>query len=247
MMRTAWYPVFHREMLLFRHKLLQMSYLVSAMVTPMIYLATFGFGLGRDVRIQGTSYLGFLLPGLVAMTSMNNSYNWVATSLNLNRLYMKTFQVLVQAPISAAAILTGEVLAAMVKGLFASALIMALGFATGSLAVTPLLLVALLMNCYLFANLGVIVGMRTKSHEDIGVYSNFLIMPMAFLGGTFFRVDHMPNVLRAVVYLLPLTHTNILIRKHSMDLEAWIALAVLSACAIGFTAYAMHLIRNYSE
>ena len=243
----GWYPVFHREMLLFRRKLLHMSYLVSAMVTPIIYLVTFGFGLGRDVRVQGQSYLAFLLPGLVAMTSMNNSYNWVATNLNLNRLYTKTFQVLVQSPVSAASILSGEVLAAMVKGLFASVLIMIVGFAAGSFSVTPIFVAALLINCYLFANLGVIVGMRTKSHEDIGVYSNFIIMPMAFLSGTFFQVDRMPAALKGLIYLLPLTHANVLIRKQAMDQQAWIALLVMSVCAAVFTGYALHLIRHYSE
>ena len=242
-----WYPVFLREMLLFRHKLLHVSYLVSAMVTPVIYLVTFGFGLGSNVRIQGNTYLGFLLPGLVAMTSMNNSYGWVATSLNLNRLYLRTFQVLVQAPIRAGSILIGEVLAAMVKGLFASILIIAIGYIAGSFSMSRVFILALLINCFLFANLGVIVGMRSKSHEDTGTYSNFLIMPMAFLSGTFFQVDRMPRALKAIVYILPLTHTNILIRKQVMDSQAWGALAALCGYAIVFSVFALGLIRRYNE
>ena len=123
-----WYPVFLREMLLFRRKLLKVGYVFSAMVTPIIYLLVFGYGLGRSVRLNGGDYLSFLIPGLVAMSSMNNSYSWVASALNLNRLYFKTFQVLVQAPIPSSAIMLGEVLAGMVKGLFASLLIILVGF-----------------------------------------------------------------------------------------------------------------------
>lgn len=242
-----WYPVFLREMLLFRRKLLHASYLVSAMVTPVIYLVTFGFGLGRDVRVQGQSYLGFLVPGLIAMTSMNNSYSWVATNLNLNRIYLRTFQVLVQAPIGTSSILIGEVLAAMVKGLFASVLIICIGYIAGSFSITWVFIVALVVNCFLFANLGVIVGMLSKSHEDTGTYSNFFIMPMAFLSGTFFQIDRMPAALKAIVYVLPLTHTNILIRKLRMDTQGWMAFLVLAVYSVVCWLWAWHLIRRYNE
>ncbi len=248
MNRSGWYPVFLREMLLFRRKLLKLGYLFSAMISPIIYLIAFGFGLGRKVNMGGMDYLSFLIPGLVAMSSMNNSYTWVANSLNLNRLYFKNFQVFIQAPVSSGAIMIGEVLAGMVKGLFASALIMIIGliFAPGfHLSIT--FLFTLLLNCFLFSNLGVITGMLAKSHEDTATYSNFFIMPMAFFSGTFFTIDKMPGVLKAVVYCLPLTHTNILIRKTSLDLEALISLTVLIICALVFFLYGSRLIRNYSE
>jgi len=246
--RWGWYPVFLREMLLFKRKLLRLGYVASAMVTPIIYLVTFGLGLGRSVTVQGGSYLSFLIPGLTAMTSMNNSYNWVANALNLNRLYFKTFQVLVQAPIKPSSILLGEILAGMVKGLFASVLIIAVGFLTApDFRVSTWFFLALLLNCFLFANLGVIVGMRAESHEDTGVYSNFFIMPMAFLSGTFFHIDRMPSILKAAIYVLPLTHTNILIRKTVWDQQAWTSLAVLMLYALAFFVYGAALIRRYNE
>lgn len=174
MITSGWYPIFLREMLLFRRKLLRLGYLFSAMVVPIIYLIAFGLGLGRNVQIQGTDYLTFLIPGLVAMSSMNNSYTWVASALNLNRLYFKTFQVFVQAPISPSSIMIGEVMAGMVKGLFASGLILLVGFiASRGFTVTPFFIGILLLNCFLFASLGVITGMITKSHEDISTYNNF--------------------------------------------------------------------------
>jgi len=248
MISLGWYPIFFREMLLFRRKLLKLGYLFSAMVVPIIYLAAFGIGLGRSVQIQGTDYLSFLIPGLVAMSSMNNSYTWVASALNLNRLYFKTFQVFVQAPIQPSSIMIGEVLAGMVKGLFASVLIMLTGLLTpSSFSVGPIFIVTLLLNCFLFASLGVITGMIAKSHEDTSTYNNFFIMPMAFFTGTFFPVDRMPMVLKWIVCVFPLTHTNILIRKSALDSEGVISLAVLICYSVVFFAYGSRLIRNYSE
>ena len=248
MIAEGWYPIFLREMLLFRRKLIKVGYLFSAMLVPIVYLLTFGLGLGRNVQMQGTDYLSYLIPGLVAMSSMNNSYTWVASSLNLNRLYFKTFQVFVQAPIQPSAIMVGEVLAGMVKGLFASGLILIVGFATArDLSIAPLFIVTLLLNCFLFASLGVITGMITTSHEDTATYSNFFILPMAFFSGTFFPVDRIPEPLRILVSVLPLTHTNIVIRQSAADSAVWASLAVLFLYAIAFFVIGARLIRNYSE
>jgi ABC-2 type transport system permease protein len=248
MSTAGWYPIFLREMLLFRRKLLKLGYLFSAMVVPIIYLAAFGLGLGRSVQIQGVDYLSYLIPGLVAMSSMNNSYTWVASALNLNRLYFKTFQVFVQAPIHPSSIMIGEVLAGMVKGLFASVLILLAGLLTpSSFSVGPVFIGTLLLNCFLFSSLGVVTGMVAKSHEDTSTYNNFFIMPMAFFTGTFFPVDRMPMVLKWIVYVFPLTHTNILMRKTEMDGEGLISLAILVLYAVGFFWYGSRLIRKYSE
>jgi Nod factor-specific ABC transporter NodJ protein len=248
MITADWYPVFLKEILHFRRKLLKLGYIFSAMIVPIIYLVAFGLGLGRRVNISGVDYMSFLIPGLVAMSSMNNSYSWVASSLTLNRLYFKTFQIFVQAPIRPSAIMAGEVLAGMAKGLFASSLIILVGFiASAKFSISWIFLITLLLNCFLFANLGVIIGMRAKSHEDTSTYSNFLIMPMAFFSGTFFPVDKIPVLLKTIVYIMPLTHTNIVIRKTSLDAEAWISLGVLLVYSLIFFIYGSKLIREYNE
>jgi ABC-2 type transport system permease protein len=245
---NGWYPIFLREMLLFKRKLFKLGYLFSAMVVPVIYLITFGLGVGSSMQMQGTDYLTFLIPGLVAMSSMTNSYTWVASALNLNRLYFKTFQVLVQAPITPFSIMIGEVMAGMAKGLFASILIIVVGLvAAPGFHISWLLLLTLIINCFLFACLGVIVGMITKSHEDTSTYNNFLIMPMSFFSGTFFPVSRMPKILQEAISIFPLTHTNILIRKSALDSEGILSLAILIAYTIAFFFLGSRLIRQYSE
>ena len=247
-MTLEWYPIFLREMLLFRRRLLRLGYLFSAMVVPIIYLFAFGLGLGSRVQMGGMDYLSYLIPGLVAMSSMNNSYTWVASNMNLNRLYFKTFQLFVQAPIHSSSIMVGEVLAGMVKGLFASVLLIVVGlFSSSRFFITGLFMVTLLLNCFLFASLGVITGMVSKSHEDTATYSNFFIMPMAFFSGTFFPVDRMPDVLKAVIYVLPLTHANIVIRKSALDPEGILSLLILVGYAAAFFLYGSARIRKYSE
>ncbi|GAB5047403.1 ABC transporter permease [Thermodesulfovibrio sp. TK110] len=246
---TDWYPVFIKEMLQFKRKLLRLGYIFSAMMAPIIYLVTFGLGLGRTVKLsEGTDYLTFLLPGLVAMSSMNNSYSWVASSLNLSRLYFKTFQVYIQSPIKPFSIMIGEVLAGMVKGLFASLLIIAVGFVVPSkFSINLIFVLTLLLNCFMFACLGVITGMITKSHEDTATYSNFFIMPMAFFSGTFFSLDRIPMIFKPIIYIMPLTHTNILIRKTFIDTEGVVSLFVIIFYCVSFFLIGSFLMKRYSE
>lgn len=244
----GWYPIFLRDMLLFKRRLLRLGYLFSAMVVPVIYLITFGLGLGRGFVVGSQDYLTFLIPGLVAMSSMNNSYTWVATSLNLNRLYFKTFQIFIQAPISSSAILLGHILAGMVKGLFASSLIVIVGlllnprFGLGFTFVTVMVL-----NSFVFACLGVITGMITKSHEDTATYSNFFIMPMAFFSGTFFPIENIPYFLKPFIYLMPLTYTNHAIRGYLLDPKTIGHIFVMLLFGALFFFLALRLISNYRE
>jgi Nod factor-specific ABC transporter NodJ protein len=246
--RLEWYPIFLREMLLYRRRLLRVGYLISTMVVPIVYLIAFGFGLGSSVQMQGAKYIDFLIPGLVAMSSMINSFTWVANALNLDRLYFKTFQVFVQSPINPSSIMIGEVLASVVKGVITSVFIIIVGFLTSpGFSMTAYFVVGLLLNCFLFANLGVISGMLSRSHEDIGTYSNFFILPMAFFGGTFFPVESVPGFLRAVIYILPLTHTNLLMRKTALDGGALASLLVLVVYSMALLLYGTRAIRRYSE
>lgn len=244
-----WYPIFLREIILFKRKLFKLGYLLSTMMIPIIYLIVFGLGLGRGVQIfSGKDYLDFLIPGLVAMSSMTNSYNWIANSVNLGKLYFKTFQIFIQVPVSSFSIVWGEVLSGMVKGLFAASLIIVVGLLTTSKSfITFPFLIALILNCFLFASLGFTVGMLSKSHEETASYFNFFILPMAFFCGTFFPIDRIPQVFKPIVYVLPLTYTNILIRKESFDLESFIALLVLLLYSTFCFSWGATLIKHYSE
>lgn len=240
--------IFLKDMLLFQRRLLRLGHVISTLFAPLLYLGAFGLGLGKRVQVAGSSYLDFLLPGLVAMSSMTNSYNWVASSLNMGRLYYHTFQIYLQAPAAPWEIVVGQALAGVARGLFAALMLLALGLLLGgSFHLNPVFLISLLLNGLAFATFGVVVGLKSKSHEDIATFTNFFIMPMAFFGGTFFPVEEMPWVLQKILYLLPLYHTNRLLRAPHWVPETLISLALLAAIGCFCAALAIMLIRRYSE
>lgn len=248
-MTMNWVTIFLKDMLLFQRRLLRLGYVLSTLFAPLLYLLAFGLGLGKSVALRGgVSYLDFLLPGLVAMSSMTNSYTWVANSLNMGRLYYHTFQIYLQTPVSPWEIVVGQTLAGMVRGLFACSVILALGLVMGShLHLTPVFILGLLLNGLVFAAFGVVVGLKSKSHEDAATFTNFFIMPMAFFCGTFFPINSLPWWARKLIFLLPLTHTNRLLRSPTWEPGTLVSLTLLAAAAALCLALSILFIRRYSE
>lgn len=247
-MKMNWATIFLKDMLLFKRRLLRLGYVLSTLFAPLLYLLAFGLGLGKSVAMGQGSYLDFLLPGLVAMSSMTNSYTWVANSLNMGRLYFRTFQIYLQTPVSPWEIVAGQTLAGMVRGLFASSVILGLGLLMGShLHLTAIFVLGLLLNGLVFAALGVVVGLKSKSHEDTGTFTNFFILPMAFFCGTFFPVRSLPWWAQKIIYLLPLTHTNLLLRLPVWGPEVLMSLVLLGAAAGLCVTLSILFIRRYSE
>lgn len=240
--------IFLKDMLLFQRRLVRLGYVISTFFAPLLYLGAFGLGLGKRVQIEGASYLDFLLPGLAAMSSMTNSYNWVASSLNMGRLYYRTFQIYLQAPVAPWEIVAGQALAGVVRGLLAAAVLMILGLLLGGrFHFNTVFLVGLLLNGMVFAAFGVVVGLKSKSHEDTATFTNFFIMPMAFFGGTFFPVSEMPWVLQKLIYLLPLYHTNRLLRSSYWSPEVLASIVLMAAAGCLCVVLAIVHIRRYSE
>ncbi len=243
-----WYPIFLREILLFKRRLLRLGFVLSTMLTPLLYLLVFGVGLGKRVSIAGSNYLDYLLPGLLAVTSMINSYTWVANGMTVARLFFRTFQIYLQAPISAAAIMWGEVLSGMARGVFASLILLGCGYVVGSrLDLNGIFVAAWLLNCFLSASLGVIVGLKSRSHDDAASFTNFFIMPMAFFSGTFFPVEEMPWLVQKLILILPLTHVNYLLRHPAWSPEALISFAVIFGYSLLCFLLGVFFIRRYDE
>lgn len=221
--------IYYREILIMRKRFFRQ--LASMSVSPLLYLVAFGLGMGRDVRVEGHSYLEFLIPGLVAMSSMVQAFA-IASEINIARFYWHIFEEFQAAPIRNIAYVTGEVLAGITRALFSVAIILFIALLSGIvLSYNLYFWLAVLLNSFVFASLAVGLAMLVKSHSDQALLTNFFITPMAFLGGTFFPVDRMPGWVQHILHFLPLTHSAKLIRAASfnepVDPFSYLLLAVL--------------------
>lgn len=212
----------------------------SGMVSPLIYILAFGLGLGSSLAkpAVGDSYLEFILPGMIALSSMTICFAGTTFSICGDRLFSKTFEELLLLPVHPLSLYLGKVMAGVARGLLTSSSVMVIAIlATGKIFsfLNPLFLGLLILNCAVFAGLGVLAGLSVKSIESVGLYNNFLIVPMSFLGGTFFDPEGLPTVFRVLVHLLPLTYTSLGLRAAAyqpVSAFPWYTLPVLLLMAL---------------
>lgn len=240
-MTSAFVAVYLREMLLLRRRLKRV--LAGMAVSPVLYLITFGYALGGDMRVGGHPYLVFLLPGLAAMSSMTQAFA-MASEINIARFYSGVFEEIQAAPTGRLAYAGGEVCAGLTRVILAVSMILGLGALFGvRMHCGVQFWLAVLLNGAAFSSLAVALAMLIKSHADQALLNNFVITPMAFLGGTFFPLDELPEWLRSVLFFLPLSHASGAIRAAALDLPSRPqSLIVLAAAAIAFFLFALYAV-----
>lgn len=233
--------IFWGEWLDLRVRIVQVA--ATGLISPLIYIVGFGLGLGSalDATMKpaaGDNYLQFILPGMIALSSMTISFGGTTFSLCGDRIFTKTFEETLLVPVHPLALYLGRMLAGIVRGMMTSCsvIIVALIF-TGKFGsfLNPLFLLLLVLNCAVFSGLGVIIGLNVKSLESVGLYNNFVIVPMSFLGATFFDPATLPTVLKGVVYLLPLTYTSVGLRAAAylpLSQFPWYSIPILFVVAI---------------
>lgn len=245
-MIRGWTAIYYREMLILRRRL---SRLISAWsVSPLLYLIAFGYAMGKGITIQGHTYIEFLIPGLAAMASMTQAFA-ISSEINIARFYWHIFEEFQAAPISNAAYVLGEVLAGMTRALLAGGVILILGALFGVvLSYNGFFWLAFLLNSFVFSSLAVGLAMLVKSHADQAMMTSFIITPMAFLGGTFFPIEHLPTWAQKVLILLPLTHTAHAIRAASFgtipEISDYLMLAGIGGAAFVFAILTVNKARD---
>ena len=233
-MFTDIWTVFWRDWVVLKRRMTK--FILSRMVAPMLYLVAFGWGLGRSIQVTGGSYIDFLVPGILALNSMNISFNSI-TPVHAERIYHKSLEEYLIAPICPYSFVIGKVLAAVLRGLISSAIILVLAFLFGAhFQLTPLFLLVLILNCIVFAEIGFFAAMKINSYEEMGQVNTYILLPMSFLCGTFFSTHALPDLVRWFIELLPLTHTSYLLRGIGSGAEISLAsvLVLLFYAVLGF-------------
>ncbi|WP_413199923.1 ABC transporter permease [Nostoc piscinale] len=238
--------IFWGEWLKLRARITQVA--ATGLISPLIYILAFGLGLGGSIRpgssVTGNydNYLEFILPGMVALSSMTISFGGTTFSICGERLFSKTFEEMLLVPINPLALHIGKMLAGILRGLMTSGsvILVALLFTGNWNFLNPLFLLLLVLNCAVFAGLGVIVGLSVRSLESVGLYNNFVIVPMSFLGATFFDPSTLPVALKCVVYLLPLTYASTGLRAvvySPLSEFPWYSIPILLVVAIALSLW----------
>ncbi|MBP2638498.1 MAG: yadH 2 [Firmicutes bacterium] len=199
------WTVVWRDFQVFRRHLNR--YMFSRMMAPLLYFLSFGWGLGAIASQGKPGYHEFLALGIVALNTMNISFNSCGFSLHLERLYHKTLDEYLIAPISTGSFVAGKVISGTFQGLLSATIICMVAYVFGiRFVVNGWFLLTLTLNCMIFAALGFVAAMLIDAFEDIGNVNTFVLLPMSFFCGTFFSLDVLPETGKTILQCLPLTH-----------------------------------------
>ncbi|MDO4976962.1 MAG: ABC transporter permease [Eubacteriales bacterium] len=212
---------------------------LAAMIAPLMYLIVFGMGI--QTMSHGQPYLNFLIPGVVALSTMNGSFSSIAQSLNVQRLYEKAFDQVMVSPTPLWQFIAGQIIAGSLRGLFSGGVILVLTLPIAKdLIFNGWSFLIMFLNGAVFGALGVVVSFIAKNHADVPRFSNYFIMPMSYLCNTFFSNAKMPHGVREFVGILPLSQASGMIRAIAThEPVMWSGIGILLAYLVVLSGIAM--------
>ncbi len=202
---NAIYVIVARE---FKKFIREKSRLLSAIARPLLWLFIVGAGISRLVpRDTGVPYTQFIFPGIIGMTILFSSiFSSISIIWDKEFGFMKEILV---APVSRFSIVIGKALSGTIVSTIQAIIILALfpiiGFKLSLLQIISVIFICASVS-FCISAFGIVLATFYDSYESFSVIMNFIIMPMFFLSGAMYPVKLLPDILRIVAQLNPLTY-----------------------------------------
>lgn len=181
-------------------------------ISVALYLLIFGLSLGAAIQLSGySSYLAFLIPGLITMSSLRNCFE-NSTGAIVGAKYMGELQDIRVGPLYPYQIAWAKSLGSMVRGLIVALITYLIGslfyfMQTGAFfqIKDPFWFTYfLIVGGLAFSNLGIAIGMYAKTFDQVGGISTFILLPLIYLGGVFFPLDRLHPFWKTISYGNPI-------------------------------------------
>ena len=174
--------------------------LVPPVISMSLYFVVFGRLVGSQVQaIQGFSYMDYIVPGLVMMSVITNSYANVCSSF-FNTKFQKSVEELLVSPTSNTVIIAGYVAGGVVRGMLVGLLVLGVASLFTTLKVYS---IGYTMGCFFLTSLvfslgGLANAIFAKKFDDISIVPTFILTPLTYLGGVFYSVKDLPPFWQSV-------------------------------------------------
>ena len=214
-----------------------------------LYFIIFGKLIGSRIgKIDGVPYMQYIVPGLVMMSIINNSYMNISSSF-YGAKFQRSVEEMLVAPMSNWAILSGYVIGAVLRGLVVGLLVLLVALFFTSLQVAhPLVaLAAVLLGAVIFALAGFINAVFASKFDDIALVPTFVITPLTYLGGVFYSINMLGEPWRAISHANPILYMVNAFRHGILgisDVSVGGAFVVMLVFIAGLTMAALYLLRR---
>ena len=244
---NGWQTLFYKEVLRFWKVGFQT--VAAPVMTAILYLLIFGHVLDEHVRVyDSVSYTGFLLPGLVMMSVLQNAFANSSSSLIQSKVMGNLVFVLLT-PLSHRAWFVAYVGASLVRGLVVGLGVFAVTawFSWPGMSEPWWTLTFAVLGGTLLGSLGLIAGLWAEKFDQLAAFQNFIIMPMTFLSGVFYSVHSLPPFWHSVSHLNPFFYLIDGFRRGFFgvsDVSPWLSLSVVGTTTTLVAVLALRLLKT---
>ena len=223
--------------------------LVPPAITIALYFVIFGNLVGRRVgEMGGFQYMEFIVPGLIMMSVIQNSYSNVVSSF-FSQKFQRSIEELLVSPVPNYVILTGFVVGGMARGLAVGAIVttLSLFFADIQIAHPVITVTVILFTSVVFSLAGFINAVYANSFDDISIVPTFVLTPLIYLGGVFYSTQMLPPFWQAVSALNPIFYMVNTFRYGflgSSDVDVIWAFLILGVFAVSLYGGCLWLLRH---
>ncbi len=245
-MRGMW-TLFRKELLRFWKVSFQT--VAAPVITALLYLLIFSHVLESHVQVyEGVSYTAFLIPGLMMMSLLQNSFANSSSSLIQSKV-MGNLVFLLLTPLSYREIYAAFLAAAVIRGIVvgASVWLVSLFYVQLPVAHPSLILAFAVLGGGMLASLGIIAGIWAEKFDQMAAFQNFIIMPLSFLSGVFYSIHSLPPIWQKVSHLNPFFYMIDGFRYGFFgqgDIHPGISLGVVAASFVALALVTLQLLKS---
>ncbi|MGV7959998.1 ABC transporter permease [Photorhabdus tasmaniensis] len=223
--------------------------LLPPVITMSLYFVIFGSLIGSRIgKMGGVDYMQFIVPGLIMMAVITNSYANVSSSF-FGAKFQRSIEELLVAPVPTHIVIAGFVGGGVARGVCVGILVtlVSLFFVPLHIHAWWMIVVTLLMTSILFSLGGLLNSIFAKTFDDISIIPTFVLTPLTYLGGVFYSLTLLPPFWQAVSKLNPIVYMISGFRYGFLgitDVSLTITLGVLTAFIMVFYLVAWYLIET---
>jgi ABC-2 type transport system permease protein len=224
--------------------------LIPPAITMTLYFVVFGKLIGGRIgTIQGGfSYMQYIVPGLVMMSIITNSYGNISSSF-FGAKFQRSVEEMLVSPMSNWVILLGYVTGAVARGLIVGVLVLLIAlFFTNLQVVHPLItLLSVLLGATIFSLAGFVNAVYAKKFDDIALVPTFVLTPLTYLGGVFYSVTMLGEPWQAISRVNPILYMVNAFRFGVLgisDVNVGVAFVVMLAFVVVLSAIALNLLKR---
>jgi len=218
-------------------------------ITTALYFIIFGNLIGSQISdIDGYKYMDYIVPGLILMAVITNSYGNVVSSF-YSAKFQKSIEELLVSPTPNALILIGYVSGGVVRGMIVGVIVtvVAMYFSDIHIHSYAMSLLIFFLTATLFSIAGFINAVHANSFDDITIIPTFVLTPLTYLGGIFYSIDMLPEFWQNLSLVNPILYMINSFRYGMIgtsDINVSTALIIIVGFNAALFTYAMYLLNR---